>query len=325
LRAEAPQFGPITNGSLTQTAFAAADDPLQSINGRFAGLRGDAVAPSTTSANAQSGRYSIWAKGYGATTSQSSRDGFAGYSATTGGFAIGADTSWQQGGAGLALSRSTSTIDENDSLSGDNALINSYQVSAYATQGFGPAYVEGLVAVAQQKFDTTRTVLNGVASGSYNGTQAIFKLSGGYQIPIATSAVLTPIVSLQANTLHQDGYSETGANALDLNVDSQNSSRVRFSLGARLSGQPASNIQPEVHVFVNQDVGGESDGVGASFAGGGATFVTPSYDVPRTSFTVGGGLNYAITKMVSLQLQADVQAATGYTEFAGGIVARGQF
>ncbi|SDB92795.1 hypothetical protein [Paraburkholderia lycopersici] len=333
LHADAQRLAPLTNSSLTQTAFLASDAALGSIASRQAALRDDPAAGNGPTAGAlgigaDPGRYSVWVKGYGAKSSQSAEDGYAGYNATTGGIAVGADARWAQGGAGIALSQGISSIDENDALSGDTAQVKSYQLTAYATQAFGRAYVDGLIGVARERFGTTRvSALDQVANANFNGMEGVFRLSGGYPIPLASSVLLTPIVAIEGDVLHQDGYTESGAGPLDLNVESKNSARVRLSFGGKLSGETgtAIRVRPELHAFVNQDFGNESDGTNASYVGGGAWFFTPGYHVSRTSVTVGGGLSLDLTRMIQLQVQADVEARSGYDAVFGGIVARGRF
>jgi len=320
---------PLTNGSLGQSAFDAADVALQGLSTRTEALRG---LPQNDSSeiysHGQPTRFAFWGKGYYGRTSMSSDAGFDGYKTNTGGGEVGLDTHWKGGGGGIAFGRGISTIDERGYTDGDNARIKSYQLSLYATQGLGAAYVEGTAAIARQTFETYRgTPLGTVASGSYGGLQTIVSVAAGYHFGLGGSLVLTPIVSLQESIQHQNAYTESGANNLDLAVDGQSRSRLRASVGARLSADTGLRmlIAPEVHAFIRQNIGGGTNDVTARYADGGASFVTAGYHVPRTSLDLGGSITFGIYRHIALQLEADAEYQRDSAGIAGLLTARLQF
>jgi len=320
---------PLTNGSLGESAYDAADVALQGLSTRTEALRG---LPQNDSSeiysHGQPTRFAFWGKGYFGRTSMSSDAGFDGYRTTLGGGEIGLDTHWQGGGGGIAFSRGISTIDERGYTDGDNAQIKSYQFSLYATQGFGAAYIEGTASIARQTFETNRgTPLATAAYGSYSGLQSIVGLAAGYHIGLGGSLVLTPIVALQESIQHQNAYTESGADNLDLAVEGQSRTRLRASVGVRLSANTGMRvlIAPEIHAFVRQNIGGGTNDVTARYADGGSAFVTAGYHVPRTSLDLGGSVTFGIYRHIALQLEADAEYQRDSAGIAGLLTARLQF
>ncbi|MGI4813573.1 MAG: autotransporter domain-containing protein, partial [Janthinobacterium lividum] len=345
LATQVRRLAPIANGALLQSTLASSDAALANVNSRLQALRENAVAGGTSGtanggadadgagrlyANGQATPYSVWIKGYGYGLSQSGTDGYDGYSATLGGAALGADVAWQQGGAGLSIGHSVASIDGKGYTDADNARVRSDRVTGYLTQGFGAAFVESQISYGNDKFDTTRlSALNRTASGSFNGSDFSAKLGTGLQLPVGARSVFTPIASVEATTVHQDSYTESGADALDLAVDSKSNTRVRMSLGGRFSTATSVGagvaLLPEVHAFVNHDLGNLSTDVTARYVGGGGYFVTPGLHLARTSVDFGAGLSVGFTRAFSLQIEADVEARSNYTSYGGQVVARGQF
>lgn len=320
---------PLTNGSLGESAYDAADVALQGLSTRLEALRG---LPQNDSSEIYSHgkptRFAFWGKGYYGRTSMSSDAGFDGYKTTVGGGEIGLDTHWQGGGGGIAFGRGISNVDERGYTAGDNAQIKSYQLSVYATQSFGKAYIEGTAAIARQTFEMYRgTPALTAAYGSYSGVQTIVGLSTGYHIGLGGSLVLTPIFSLQESIQHQNAYTESGANNLDLAVDGQSRTRLRASVGVRLSADTGMRllIAPEIHAFVRQNIGGGTNDVTARYAAGGGSFVTAGYHVPRTSLDLGGSVTFGIYRHIALQLEADAEYQRDSAGVAGLLTARLQF
>jgi outer membrane autotransporter protein len=76
------------------------------------------------------------------------------------------------------------------------------------------------------------------ARGATGANQFYGQLESGYRFDIGTTAeaYVTPFARLQAYTGTQNGFTETGAQSLDLSVAQQTTSSVRSVIGAQLGG-----------------------------------------------------------------------------------------
>jgi len=73
------------------------------------------------------------------------------------------------------------------------------------------------------------------ARASTHANQFLSSIETGRAYQLPNHFVVTPFAGLQATTLDQTSFSETGAGALDLAVGGQSVSSVRSQLGTRLS------------------------------------------------------------------------------------------
>lgn len=331
---EVRRLAPIANASTAQSAIAANSMTLNTLSTRLAVLRGDSrmasyngeTGISTGDAAANNG---AWLKGFGSWGEQDAKDGFDGYKTRTGGLVLGADTEAGRGIVGLALSYADSKVDQQDFRAGDSAKVKSFQLTGYATQDFGQGYLDGMLAYAQHRYDSHRaTALARTAVGDYDGNQVTAKIGGGYRMALQGNTVLTPLASVEWTRVRQDGYTETGADALNLVVDAKTTSRTRASLGARLSSEMAkgnSVYRPEIHALWSHDFGNRNTDTTAAYAGGGAAFTTTGLTLPRNSFNLGVGVTLLTGKNTSVQVLYDLEKRSGYTGHTGQVTGRYTF
>lgn len=103
----------------------------------------------------------------------------------------------------------------------------------------------------------------------------------------------------------QAGFTETGADALNIQADAQNTTSTKTLFGARalfvLNG-----IQVQLRVIWGHELGDANKGMTAQLQGSpAATFTTYDVDLPRDSFITG--VTFASRTQGGLSLFADVQ------------------
>lgn len=238
----------------------------------------------------------LWFKPFGGGLRQNAAAGFAGYDGSNWGLSGGYDYTFNNATtAGLAFAYTNTNIGYNDQQSGDSNKIDSYEISAYGTHDLGVAYLEAMAAWSRQTYATQRnTFLNGIASGSFDGDLWGARIGAGLPLAIHTATTLTPIVRLDWNHLSQDGYNETGAGALNLDVAGASTDRLRGSLGAQLNHDTkllGFAVQPFARAFWHYDFMNSGVSSSASFAGGGSAFITPGQKLDHYTGTVGAGVN----------------------------------
>lgn len=275
--------------------------------------------------------HGVWAKLFGAHGDQSAQDNFAAFGVNTWGMTVGADSllesSWIVGGA---LSYAKTDVGMRDFRARDSTGIKTYQAMAYASRDFGAWYLDSMAAYAYQRYDSTRnTTVSGTATGSFNGDQIAARVLAGHPVPLTSKATLTPLAGLEWQHLDQNGYTETGAGALSLNVQGRSAERLRSTLGAKLETalelSDGTKLKPSVHVAWMYDFKNSGVDTTATFVGGGPAFVTPGQALAPNSFNVGAALAIQRSRNFTLTLQVDGEKSTGFTSYAGQAVGQWRF
>ena len=158
-----------------------------------------------------------------------------------------------------------------------------------------------------------RTALGSTTANTFFG-----QLETGYKLVVAPSfgGFVTPFARLQASTSTQNGFSETGADSLDLTVAPQTTQSLRTVLGAQLG---APGIDAPWHdggasstlVFrlalefpPSSPRGHHPLPVTAAFAGAPALgFTTFGAQAPRDGVVLGLGANTHIAEATTLYLR----------------------
>jgi len=110
------------------------------------------------------------------------------------------------------------------------------QVGVYGVTRFGPAYVAGALAFANNWFTTTRSALGGdQLIASFSGQSYGARVEGGYRVPVWSTLGVTPYAAFQAQDFSTPNYSETDVTGggFGLSYAAMNATDVRTELGAR--------------------------------------------------------------------------------------------
>lgn len=101
----------------------------------------------------------------------------------------------------------------------------------------GSCYLQGVAMAGFSDADQTRYVeipgLQRTATSSAGVWGATLGGEGGLNLRIGEDAVLQPYLGLEYGYYTRDGYTESGAGALDLTVSSQDANRLQPTCGAR--------------------------------------------------------------------------------------------
>ena len=332
LNSEVQKLGPIVNNANTQGSFELTSSGLDDVATRLSALRGDtfAAAPRTgVSAGEDPLSKSFWIKGFGSVNKQNTQNGFDGYKSNAQGVSIGADTEISTDlRAGLAFGYGTNKVDQQDIRQGDSTRINSYQLSAYGSKSMGATYVDGVLAYAQNTFSAQRAAaLARTATASWKGNQFAARIGAGYRMPMGSFTVV-PVASLEWLRLKQDAYTENGAGALNLQVNSQTTTRIKSSIGAKfLAGWSigSTDIKPEAHAFWVHDFSSRNISTTAGFEGGGAAFTTVGAPLARDGYDIGLGLTALTGKNSKVTLSYNFEGRSGFTQQAISITGRWSF
>ena len=274
-----------------------------------------------------------WMQAFGTEANQSTRDGVSGYSAGTGGVAIGLDKAPELlngGHAGVSFSYANSSVSSNDALQKTN--VTSYQTNLYAVQKYDNNwYSDALVGVSYNQYNTTRNIASvGVmASGDFSGEGYTARLGGGRDIALRHNVLLTPSATLSYSYSTFQNYTETGADTLNLHVKSSNSqqleSKIGSGIGYSFTARDGTSVRPGLHAAWMYDMIADAGSGTATFTGGGAPFSTKGLRLERNGFNLGADLNMVSVGGVDMLANYDLEKRSTYTSHSGSLRLRYSF
>lgn len=224
----------------------------------------------------------FWAKGYGGIGEARGDDLPAKYDYNTAGAVLGFD---RKTGPNLLLGLSggysSTRVDMRDLP--ESGRISSWQGSLYAAYAEGAWYANGIAACGYSRFDSSREVSFGdigrEANGGYSGHLLGGYAEGGYRLGTKRADVI-PFASLQAARLIREGFTETDAGALDLNVEKDRETSLIGSVGLKARKEYRTGkgtLTPELRAAWLREFSRGDYEAEASFA-----------DTPSSQFTVKG-------------------------------------
>ena len=140
------------------------------------------------------------------------------------------------------------------------------------------------------------------------------QLEAGYKFGLSLpDSFLTPFVRLQASTVTQAGFSETGADSLNLNVAAQTTNSLRTVLGGQLGGK-IEKVDLIFRLGWSHEYANTALPVTATFAGAPSfTFTTFGATAPRDGAVLGLAAKTWVDEATSLYFRYDGEVQGGNT------------
>ena len=327
---------PQVNGGTSVTAISATTQTLGTVSTRLAELRSglDLADRTGVSAGNHAKGIGVWIQGFSNFADQARRRQIEGFRASTWGAALGGDkTIGEKVTVGGAFSYARTNVNSKGTSNGNGSGsdLASYQGTLYASYDRESYYVEGMVNVGFNDADGVRKIvidtLRRTAKSDYWSQQYTGKVSGGYDFKRGNVTV-TPTASLQYTHLDVDGYTETGANDLNLIVESQDYNVLQTGLG----GKVAYNIEtkkgtlvPELSAVWLYDFIGDKQQSTSTFNAGGGSFGTDGAEPPQHSAAVGVGLSFRSSANITLAANYDAEIKSNFLAHSGRLKLRYDF
>jgi outer membrane autotransporter protein len=259
----------------------------------------------------------LWIKPLGGKTEQDNRQGVTGYDIDSYGLVAGFDGDvsalWN---VGFALAYINSDVESNLVAGSHNIDMDSYQAKVYATKMFDDVTALNLqVGLGLSDYDSTRLIFNGdVASADYDSwnVQLSAELERSYQVNDKT--VMTPYVHADYSYVDVDSYSETGAGALNLNVQDDSADSLIIGAGLKANHTVTDSLSLMVNAGVGYDVMAERSSITSSFAGGGANFTTEGIDPDEFVYKAGISAKYSLVNGTEITANYNINGREGYTD-----------
>ncbi len=290
-----------------------------------------------TVANAISGTGALSQLGAG-TTSLTGANTYSGVTTVSAGtLSIGGGGTSGTLGSGAVTNNATLQFNRSDDITVANVIsgtgslngfngrgtTSSYQASAYASFTRAAFYLDALAGYGYSDNQMTRQiVIPGLqprtAKGQAGADQFLAQVEAGYGVGIYAPAAarLTPFARFQTSTVTQAGFTETGAQSLNLEVAQQTTMSMRSTLGLELAGAIDAGWRDRLAVQFRlgwvHEYADTSRPVVASFAGAPSTAFTVFGAAPqRDSAVIGFAANTAIAEDTLLYIRYDGEIGTG--------------
>ena len=260
----------------------------------------------------------FWIKGVGSFAKQGDINNVSGYSANTGGLAMGVDKEFSpSSNAGAFLAFANGNISSNSSVAPSSIKANTYLVGAYGDYKLTNALTWNYQAdVGLTNNNETRNInfMGWTANGNYNSTNAHVGTGIKDVMPLDDKTRFIPSARIDYTSINSNGYSESGANALNLNVNSQTYNQLVTSANLRLDRDIAEKLTVSANIGAGYNPLNNNVQITSAFQGGGTSFVTNGLNVSPWLYNAGIGITGQIAKDMTLNVRYDAQfSPTSYT------------
>lgn len=296
---------------------------------QYAGTQGDFQSGFASGDEAVS--KATWLKPFGSWVKQNAKGDVAGYTADTGGIALGIDAEVSDG-MRLGTSFAYSTTKVTGKGEGKSKTdVKSYQWTVYADHTADAFYVEGMLGYAVNSSKSSRRLtfggLNRTAKGDYDSRQYMAGVGGGMPMQIKTDVFVTPTAGLSYTRVSSDSYTETGAGNLNLKVNPDGVDVLIASLGAKAHThikQGNGTLVPSARAGLSYDFMGDQATATGRYTGGGAAFKVKGMKAEKLAGNFGLGLAYDDGAW-SVGANYDAEVKSGYTGHSASLEARVKF
>ncbi|MCX5817041.1 MAG: autotransporter domain-containing protein [Proteobacteria bacterium] len=257
-------------------------------------------------------RWGFFVKGNAVYGDQKDTPDMTGYNFTSVGITMGSDYHFSKSfiaGLMLGLNNSRANVDN----MGSKVKMDSYTLGTYGTYYKKNFYMDGSISYGFANYDNTRRIvfpgLDRTAASSPNGNQFTAYTGTGYDLR-KSNWIITPNVSLQYTKLNTDSYTESGAGAINLNVDRQNTESLLGNAGARVSYTWQTDkavIMPGIRASYGYEFSRDSQNVTSRLAQGSSPFSIQTMSPDRNFLSLGAGITAFTVRDMSVYINYDVQ------------------
>ena len=274
----------------------------------------------------------VWAKPFGSWADQADSNGASGYTARTYGMVVGADTELNESSRlGVAVAYASSKVDGKDSAAQQRADVDTYQLVAYGSHSLSEATDLNFQAdVGVHRTSGERQIafggLSRTAKSDYNSWSAHFGAGLAHTLMLGERTSFTPSLRADYAVIRDHGYRETGAGALNLNVDSNRAEELIVGVDGKLSQTLNERTTLVANLGAGYDLLGKQSSIVSAFAGTpSAAFTTRGIEPSKWLGRGGLGLVNKVSDTLELSARYDIEFREGFTNQTASVKARWMF
>ncbi len=148
-----------------------------------------------------------------------------------------------------------------DATSPERAEADTIMVGIYGAQQFGGLHLSGQAVYGKTEWDVSRTltVLGRRATASFDSEEIRANVRVAYTIAPLPGLDISPFAKVEARRYDFDGFTESGAGAVSLEVADRSKTIVSPEVGVRIAGAVGTLFRPfaEASYIFNGDVGSD--------------------------------------------------------------------
>jgi fibronectin-binding autotransporter adhesin len=215
--------------------------------------------------------------------------------------------------AGIAVGYGHANINGRDNLASGHS--KGWQVGGYLSFNQSGFALTGALAYQDTKGDARRMItgLTGLASrtatSNPDGKNYLASLEVNYKVDASGGFGVVPFAGIKYNKAEIKAFNESGANALDLNVDKMTGTSTRLYGGLEVSGNVSSGststISPFARIAYSEELSGNHRDITAMFAGGGSAFTVTGRQPSKGQVDLSAGINASLSANVTVSIAYD--------------------
>ncbi|MFV7789694.1 autotransporter outer membrane beta-barrel domain-containing protein [Aliarcobacter lanthieri] len=264
----------------------------------------------------------LWIKPFGSIGKQSNKDGINGFDLKTYGLGFGADSEYKDNQrVGLAFFYTNGSVDT-------NGVSQKADLDVFTTLVYGNIPIIDdktnflyQIGYSWQKTDTKRDIgfIGQTAEAKYTSKIASIDLKLMRDINVSDNLLLQPLVNTTYRHFTNPSYSESGAGALNLDIDKFTTSELILGLGTIAHYKLTNNSKLIGSLNVGYDLQDKAQIVNSAYQGAnGVKFGTNGIDNGRWNYEVGIGYELDINSRNNINISYDYQGQG--TKFSNNVI-----
>ena len=253
----------------------------------------------------------VWFKPYGSIGSQNDKDGINGFDINTYGLAFGIDGEYEENQTfGLGFFYTNANVEVNNVQQSSD--LDVFSLVAYGSNSIIDNKTKFMyqLGYSLQKNDSSRFVslTSDTATSDYTSKTASIDLKVLRDYRVNEDLLLQPMVSSTYRHFSNPSYSESGAGALNLDVEKFTTTELLVGLGTMAHFKIDDNSKIIGNVNVDYDLHDRTTTVTSSYQGAsGVTFDTDGIDNGRWSYDVGIAYENQVTDLSNINFSYNYQ------------------
>ena len=221
-------------------------------------------------------------------------------------------------------------VDGNGLASGNRADIDAYQLIAYGSHNltqFEDVEVSWQADVGLNKNDSKRRIsfMNRKATADYDSYTAHIGAAIGKRFQLTEQSLIMSSLRADYAYIKDESYTEKGAGALNLDVDSVNAEELILMAQLEANHQWTEKTSLSTTFGVGYDLINDDTSLTASYAGGGAAFTTEGLDPSPWLARVGVGATISLNELTELTASYDLEGREDFLNQTASVNMRWRF
>ena len=271
-----------------------------------------------------------WVKPFGSWANQADRDGIAGFKSRTYGLVTGVDadvSKTMRVGAAFAYSRVD--VDSRSSVAPQGSNVDSYQLIGYGSVDLGnrtDLNWQADIGHNDNKSHRQISFANLRAQSDSSSNTAHAGAALGRDLTLSDRTTFTPSVRADYTWIRDRGYTENGADALNLSVEGRTTKSFVIGVDGRVQHRVGDRGTLVGNLGLGYDTMDQKNTIVSTFAGNpGAAFTLSGIEAGRVVSRAGLGYVYQVKNGVDLTARYDLEHRTGLNNQTASVKARWAF